>query len=87
MHPDEAKAIFTCPHPTNGKEVQDLLCLWKFCRRFVPGYAAIVSPITDFLRGKEKDILWDNLPEAAFLKITVWVTSGKTPILRQYDSN
>jgi len=56
MDPDKAKVIVTWPQPTNNKEVQQLLGLWNFYQRFVPGYAAIVSPITDFLRGKEKDI-------------------------------
>jgi hypothetical protein len=44
-----------------------------------------VSPITDLLRGKEKGIVWGQSQEAAFLKITVLFTSGKTFILRHYS--
>jgi len=87
MDPEKAKAIVDWPCPTNVQEVQQLLGLWNFYRRFVPGYAAIVSPITDLLRGKGKDIIWDEAQEAAFLKITVLFTSGKTPILRHYNPN
>jgi hypothetical protein len=64
-----------------------LLGLWNFYRRFVPGYAAIVAPITDLLRGKSKDIQWLKAQEAAFLKFAILLTSGKTPILRHYDPN
>jgi hypothetical protein len=58
MHPEKAKAIVNWPRPTSVKEVQQLLGLWNFYRRFVPGYAAIVAPITDLLRGKSKEIQW-----------------------------
>jgi hypothetical protein len=87
MDPDKAKAIVTWPWPTNKKEVQQLLDIWNFYRRLVPGYTTIVSPITDCLRGKDKDISSNEAQEAAFLKITIWFTSGKTQILRHYDSN
>jgi hypothetical protein len=87
MDPEKAKAIVDWPRPTSVKEVQQLLGLWNFYRRFVPGYAAIVAPITDLLRGKSKDIQWLEAKEAAFLKITILFTSGKTPILRHYDPN
>ena len=51
MDPEKSKAIIDWPTHTNKKEVQQLLGLWNFYRRFVPGYAAIVSPITDLLQG------------------------------------
>jgi hypothetical protein len=85
MDLDKAKAIVQWPRPTNVKEVQQLLRLCNFYRRLVPGYAAIVVPITDLLRGKTKDINWANAQEAAFLKIPILFTSGKTSILRHYD--
>jgi len=51
----------------------------------VSGYATIVAPITDLLKGINKSIEWKQPQEAAFLKITILFTSGKTPILRHYD--
>jgi hypothetical protein len=87
MHPEKAEGIVKWPRPTNVKEVQQLLGLWTFYRRFVPGYAAIVAPITDLLRGKSKNIKWAEAQEAAFLKITILRVSSKTPILRHYDPN
>ena len=85
--PSKAKAIVDWPRPTSVKEVQQLLGLWNFYQRFVPGYAAIVAPITDLLRGKTKEIHWKEAQEKAFLKITIILISGKTPFLRQYDPN
>jgi hypothetical protein len=87
MNPDKAKAIVQWPRPTNVKEVQQLLRLRNFYHRFVPGYAAIVAPITDLLGGKTKDINWADAQEAAFHKITILFTSGKTPILRHHNPN
>jgi len=87
MDPEKSKAIVNWPRPTNEKEVQQLLGLWNFYRRFVSGYAAIVSPITDLLRGSEKKIERKEAQEAAFLKITILFTSGETPILQHYDRN
>jgi len=37
MDPEKAKAIVDWPRPTSVKEVQQLLGLWNFYRRFVPG--------------------------------------------------
>jgi hypothetical protein len=60
-----------------------LLGLWKFYRRLIHNVLAIVLPITDLLR-QDMDFQWEDVPEAAFLKITILFTFGKTPILRHY---
>ena len=87
MDPDEAKAIVDWPRPTTVKEVQLILGLWNLYQRFIPSYSANVAPITDLLCGKTKNIIWKESQEAAFLKIVVLFTLGKTPILRHYDPN
>jgi len=46
----------------------------------------IVSPITDLSR-QDVEFKCGQVQEAAFLKITILFTSGKTPILRHYDPN
>jgi hypothetical protein len=85
--PKKAEDIVNWPRPTNQKEVQQLLGLWNFYRRFIPNYAGIVAPITDLLRGNGKDFVFGDTQEAAFLKITVLFTSGATPIMRHFDQN
>jgi hypothetical protein len=62
------------------------LGLWNFYRRYIHNFSAIVSPITDLLRQDTK-FDWGEAQEAAFLKITILFTFGKTPILTQYDSD
>lgn len=82
MNPDKANAIVDWPRPSNVKEVQQLLGLWNFYRRLIPGYAAIVPPNTDILRSKSKEITSGDAQEAAFLNITVLFSTRKPPILR-----
>jgi hypothetical protein len=84
MDPDKAEAITDWPRPTTRKGVQLLLGLCNFYRRFIHNFSAIVSPITDLLRQDTK-FEWGEAQEAAFLKVTILFTSGKTPILRHYD--
>jgi len=49
MDLDKVKAIVDWPRPTSRKEVQQLLGLWNFYRRFIHNFSATVSPITDLL--------------------------------------
>jgi len=86
MDPDKAKAIVDWPRPKSRKEVQQLLRLWNFYRRFIHNFSGILSPITDLLR-QEDNFHWGEAQEAAFLKITILFASGKTLILRHYDPN
>jgi len=84
MDPEKAKAIVNWPRPTTRKEVQQLLGLWNFYPRFIHNFSGVVSPITDLLR-QDVAFVWGQAQEAAFLKIVILFTSGKTPILKHYD--
>jgi len=86
MDPEKAQAIVDWPRPTTRKDVQQLLGLWNFYRRFIHNFSGIISPITDLLR-QDVEFRWGESQEAAFLKVTILFTSGKTPILRHYDPN
>jgi len=87
MDPAKALAIVDWPRPTSQKEVQQLLGLWKFYRRFIPSYASIVAPITDLSRGNGKEFVLEEAQEAAFLEVTIMFTSGKTPIIQHFDQD
>jgi hypothetical protein len=84
MDPEKARAIGDWPRPTSRKEVQLLLDLWNFYRRFIHRFPEIFASMTDLLR-QEVKFEWGKSQEAAFLKVTILFTSGKTPILRHYD--
>ena len=57
MDPGKARAIVDWPRPTSRKEVQQLLGLWNFYRRFIHNFSGLVSPITDLLR-QDVDFHW-----------------------------
>jgi len=84
MDPGKARAIVDWPRPTSRKEVQQLLRFWNFYRWFIHRFSPILSHITDLLHQDVK-FEWGEAHEAAFLKIVILFTSGKTPILKHYD--
>ena len=84
MDPEKARAIVDWPRPTSRMEVQQLFGLWNFYRRFIHNFSGLVSPITDLLR-HDVNLHWGEAQAAAFLKVGILFTSGKTPILRHYD--
>jgi len=45
--------------------------LWNFNEEFISQYAAIVSRITNLLKGTNPNIEWCKPHEAAFLMITI----------------
>jgi len=84
MDPENARAIVDWPRPTSRQEVQQLLGLWNFYRRFIHNFSGLVSRITDLLR-QDVSFHWGQAQEAAYLKIVILFTSGNTPILKHYD--
>jgi hypothetical protein len=84
MDPEKANAIVDWPTPTSRKEVQQLLGLWNFYRRFLHNFSGIISLITNLLRQDFK-FEWEPSQEATFLKTTILFASGKTPISRHYE--
>jgi len=63
------EAVTAFPPPNNIKELQQFLGLLYFYRRFLPGIAAILRPLTDALKGVHKGtdrIEWDQPKAAAF---------------------
>jgi len=87
MDPAKAQDIVDWPRPKNQKEVQQILRLWNFYRRFIPNYAQIVAPITHLLRGDGKSFHFSEAQETAFLKIVILFTLGNTPILGHFDQD
>jgi hypothetical protein len=84
VDPENAQAIVDWPRLTSKNEVQKLLGLCNFYRRFIQNFSAIIAPITDLLRHDMK-FDWGVAQQAAFLKLTILIISGKPPILRHYN--
>jgi cleavage and polyadenylation specificity factor subunit 1 len=52
--PSYVEAVNTFPRPTTIKELQQFLGLVNFYRRFLPGVAGTLRPLTDALKGHNK---------------------------------
>jgi hypothetical protein len=63
------EAVEHRPRPATIKELQIFLGLINFSRRFIPGAASILKPLTDTLRGStsgQQPLLWTADMEASF---------------------
>jgi len=68
--PAYVEAVDAFPPPTTVKETQQFLGLINFYRRFLPGLAATLKPLTDALQGAKKGadaVPWSEDKAAAFL--------------------
>jgi hypothetical protein len=87
MAPSRSIAITNWPIPKTQKKVQIILGLWNFYRRFIKGYAGIVAPITDTLKGDGKNFVFGDTQKAAYYKICILFATENTPILRHYEKD
>jgi hypothetical protein len=67
------QALMDFPPPSDIKQLQRYLGLINFYRRFLPGIAGTLKPLTHLLRGNPKTLEWSDKAEAAF-------TSGKAAL-------
>ena len=70
--PDHVQAVVEFPRPRTVKELQGFLGMVNFYRRFLPGAAAVLRPLTDCLRGGPKGstlLTWSDDMGAAFEKV------------------
>ncbi|GJR85442.1 cytochrome P450 78A7-like protein [Tanacetum coccineum] len=76
------KAIQDWESPTKVTELRSFLGLVNYYRRFIMGYSAIASPLTDLLK-KNKAWIWDEECQAAFESLKKAVM--EEPVLRLPD--
>ncbi len=78
---DKTAAIRAFPRPTTVKELQGFLGTVNFYRRFIPGAAKILAPLTNALKGGGKGSIaigWSPAMEAAFLAAKASLVSAAT---------
>ncbi|XP_072071838.1 uncharacterized mitochondrial protein AtMg00860-like [Arachis hypogaea] len=75
VHMDKAKvqAVLDWKQPKNLKQLRGFLGLTGYYRRFIKGYAAIASPLTDLL--KKDSFNWNDKAELAFNQLKSAITS------------
>jgi hypothetical protein len=60
------EALTDFPPPGDLKQLQRYLGMINFYRRFLPGIAGTLQPLTDLLRGNPKMLVWSDAAQAAF---------------------
>lgn len=80
--PSKVDAISNFPVPRNVRQVRSFLGMCGWYQRYISGYAAIASPITDLL-GKHDKFVWSTEANAAFEELKVRMTSA--PVLSHPD--
>ena len=64
--PQHLAAIQDFPPPTDVKQLQRFLGMINFYRRFLPGVAGTLQPLTDLLKGSPKSLAWPTSAATAF---------------------
>jgi len=64
--PKHVTAVQGVQPPTDIKQLQRFLGMINFYRRFLPGIARVLRPLTDLLRGSPKVLEWPPQAAAAF---------------------
>jgi hypothetical protein len=65
--PKHVQALLDFLPPCDLKQLQRYLGMINFYRRFLPGIAGVLQPLTDLLRGSPKKLLWSDTAAAAFV--------------------
>lgn len=81
---DRIKAILELKSPNNKKELQIILGMINYLRRFVPGLANMAAPLQLLLR-KDIEWLWTQVHENAFNSIKNNISQA--PVLQNFNSN
>ena len=64
--PDKVAAVRRFQRPRSVKSLQRFLGLVNFYRRFLPGIAATMRPLTDALAGAPRQLVWSTAMTSAF---------------------
>lgn len=80
--PGKVEAITNYPVPRNVRQVRSFLGMCGWYQRYISGYAAIASPITDLL-GKHDKFEWSSEANEAFEKLKVCMSTA--PVLSHPD--
>jgi len=82
MDPEKVRAISERAPPKNIKQVQQLLGMTNYYRRFIKDYSKIAEPLISLLK-KEEKFVWGEPHATAFEGLKKSLTSY--PVLRQPD--
>lgn len=86
MSPDEdrVKSILSLSDPTNKKELQSVLGMVNYLRKFISNMADLTSPLRELLK-KDNEFQWLKVHSDAFKRIKETII--KAPVLGSFDPN
>lgn len=84
IDPDRIKAIVELKSPNTKKELQIILGMINYLRRFVPGLADMAAPLQALLK-KDVEWLWTKVHENTFVNIKKCISQA--PVLQNFNSN
>jgi hypothetical protein len=82
MDPDKTRAIVEWPTPTTVKEVQSFLGMAQYNRKFIKGFSAITTPLSELTR-KDQPWEWTDKQEQAFNRLKEAFTTE--PVLKHFN--
>ena len=82
--PGNVEVLVNYLRPTTQKQLQRLLGLTGYFRKFIEGYAAIAKPLSDMLR-KDARFVWESPQENAFQ--TLKRVISQAPVLQLYRAD
>jgi RNase H-like domain found in reverse transcriptase len=83
MQTDKVTAIQEWPTPSCKVELQAILGLANYYRRFISNFSAVVAPLIDATRGEKKDFDWGSRQDVALA--TIKEAFAAAPVLRLPD--
>ncbi|MFM7856174.1 MAG: reverse transcriptase/ribonuclease H family protein, partial [Flammeovirgaceae bacterium] len=82
--PDKVDAVVEWPQPRNGREVYSFMGLAGYYRRFVNKFAHTAAPLYELTK-KDKQFIWTELEEEAFLSLKEALASAPVMALPRMD--
>lgn len=85
---EKVEVVKNWPVPVNVQQVRQFLGLSQHYRRFIRGFSAIATPLTELTHGtepKKRPIVWTSKCQASFDRIKKLLTSA--PLLQVPDMN
>lgn len=84
MDKSRIESIENLPTPRNIKDIQRLIGLAGWYRKFIKDFAGVTAPITELLK-REKKFCWTDECEKAFRKLIVALTTAPVLATPNYD--
>ena len=87
--PHKLSALAACPQPSSVSGLKSYLGSYRFISRVISGYASLLTPLEDAIKGKDpkEQVQWTDELSAAFQKSKEAIASNKTITVPRHDDH